>query len=114
LTTHYIEEAERLCDRVCILHKGKILEIDDKKKLMKRFSKSQITIELKDNLKSIPKNLKKYNCKIDDRNFIFLEDKIRINEILKAIEKNNLEIVDVNIESSSLEDIFIKMIRKNG
>ncbi|MCH9029834.1 MAG: DUF4162 domain-containing protein [Bacteroidetes bacterium] len=79
---------------------------------MKRFAKSQITIELKDKIKYVPKNLKRYNCKIDDRNFIFLEDKVRVNEILKAIEKNNLEIVDVNIESSSLEDIFIRMIRK--
>ncbi|MDP7244270.1 MAG: ABC transporter ATP-binding protein [Flavobacteriales bacterium] len=114
LTTHYIEEAEKLCDRVCILHKGKILEIDDKKKLIKRFASSQITIELKDSLKSIPKNLKRYNCKIDGKNLIFLEDKVKVNEILKAIEKNKLKIVDINIESSSLEDIFIKMVQKNG
>jgi len=114
LTTHYIEEAEKLCDRVCILNKGKILEIDDKKKIMKKFSKSQITIELKDRLKSIPKNIKKYNYKIDNKNIIFREDKAKVNEILKAVEKNNLKIVDVNIESSSLEDIFMEMVRKNG
>jgi len=113
LTTHYIEEAERLCDRVCILHKGKILEIDNKKKLMKKFSKSQIVIELKDTLRTIPKNIRKYNCKIDDNNLIFLEDKTKINEILNSIEKNKLEIIDVNIESSSLEDIFLNMVRNN-
>jgi len=113
LTTHYIEEAEKLCDRVCILHKGKILEIDDKKKLMKRFAKSQIRIELKDTLKTIPKNIKKYNYKIDGNNLIFLEDKTKINEILNSIKKNEIEIVDINIESSSLEDIFINMV-KNG
>jgi len=113
LTTHYIEEAERLCDRVCILHKGKILEIDDKKKLMKRFSKSQITIELKDILKKIPNDIKKFNHKIDGNKIIFYEDKIKINEILKIIDKNKLKIIDLNIDSSSLEDIFIKMV-KNG
>ncbi|MCH8004140.1 MAG: ABC transporter ATP-binding protein [Nanoarchaeota archaeon] len=113
LTTHYIEEAEKLCDRVCILHKGKILEIDDKKKLMKRFAKSQIAIELKDKLKTIPKNIKKYNYKIDGNNLIFFEDKTKINEILNSIKKNEIEIVDINIESSSLEDIFINMV-KNG
>jgi len=114
LTTHYIEEAEKLCDRICILHKGKILEIDDKKKLMNRFAKSQISIELKDKIKSMPENLKKYHHKFDGKNLIFLEDKIKINEILRNIEKNNLKVVDVNIKSSSLEDIFIDMVNKNG
>jgi|TARA_Y100000310_G_scaffold110435_1_gene108837 ABC-2 type transport system ATP-binding protein len=113
LTTHYIEEAEKLCDRVCILDKGKIVQIDSKNQLMRRFAKSQITIELKDTLRNIPKNLKKYNCKIDNRNIIFLEDKSKVNEILKAVEKNKLKIDDINIESSSLEDIFINMVRKN-
>jgi len=114
LTTHYMEEAEKLCDRVCIINKGKILEIDDKKKLIKRFAKSQITIELKEKLKSIPKNLRKYNCKIENKNLVFREDKAKVNEILKAVEKNNLKIGDVNIKSSSLEDIFVEMVRKNG
>lgn len=114
LTTHYIEEAEKLCDRVCILHKGKILEIDDKKKLMGRFAKSHIAIEMKDELNSIPGNLKVYNHKLDGKNLIFLEDKMKINEILKKIEKNNLKVADVNIKSSSLEDIFIDMVNKNG
>ncbi len=114
LTTHYIEEAEKLCGRVCILHKGKILEIDDKRKLMKRFAKSQITIGLKDALRKIPGNIKQYNYKIDGKNLVFLEDKIKVNEILKNINKNKIKIVDVNIESSSLEDIFISMVRKNG
>ncbi len=114
LTTHYIEEAERLCDRVCILHKGKILEIDGKEQLMKRLAKSEITIVLKEEIKNLPAELKKYNHKIDEKNMIFLEDKIKINEILKAVEKNNLEIADINIESSSLEDIFMDMVKKNG
>ena len=114
LTTHYIEEAEKLCDRVCILNKGKIVEIDDKKQLIKRFEKSQIKIELKEALKSIPKDLEKYNCKIDGKNLIFFEDKIKVNEILKAVEKNNLKTTDVSIESSSLEDIFVEMVKNNG
>jgi len=114
LTTHYIEEAEKLCDRVCILNKGKIIEIDDKKKLIKRFSKSQITIELKEKLKIIPRNLKKFNLKIQDNNLIFSENKIKINGILKAIEKSKLKIIDVNMESSSLEDIFMRMVNKDG
>ena len=114
LTTGYIEEAEKLCDRVCILHKGKILEIDDKNKLMKKFAKSQIAIELKDALRKIPDNMKKYNCRIDGKNLVFMEDKIKVSEILRLIEKNNIKIADVSIESSSLEDIFISMVRKNG
>jgi len=113
LTTHYIEEAEKLCDRVCILNKGKILEIDDKKQLLKRFSKSQIRIELKNEIKILPVNLRIYNHKIESNNLIFLEDKTKVNEILRALEKNNIEIIDINIESSSLEDIFINMVKKN-
>ncbi|HJO02035.1 MAG: ABC transporter ATP-binding protein [Candidatus Woesearchaeota archaeon] len=114
LTTHYIEEAEKLCDRVCILHKGNILEIDDKKKLMKKFANSQITVELADKTKKIPKEIKRYNYKVDGKNLVFFEDNIKVNEILKIIEKNNLKIIDINIESSSLEDIFIGMVKKNG
>jgi len=114
LTTHYIEEAEKLCDRVCILNKGKIIEIDDKEKLIKRFSKSQITIELEDKIKTIPKGIKKYNYKIDGNKLIFLEDKIKINEILNIFEKNKLKIIDVNMESTSLEDIFMKMVKNDG
>ena len=113
LTTHYIEEAEMLCDRVGIINKGKIIEIDDKAKLIKRFAKSQIRIELSDEIKSLPEEIKKYNVKIDGKNLIFLEDKIKINQILKDIEKGNLKIVDVNIDSSSLEEIFVEMV-KNG
>jgi len=113
LTTHYIEEAEKLCDRVCIINKGKIIEIDDKKKLIKRFSKSKITIELKDKIKTIPKNLKKFNLRIKNNNLIFSEDKTKINEILNSIKKNEIEIVDINIESSSLEDIFITMVKND-
>lgn len=114
LTTHYIEEAEKLCDRVCILHKGKILEIDDKKNMIKKFSKSQIVIVLKEKLRKIPKNLEKYHTKAVDNSLIFFEDKVKVNEILKAIERNNIEISDINVQSSSLEDIFISMVRKNG
>ena len=81
---------------------------------MNRFAKSQISIELKDKIKSMPENLKKYHHKFDGKNLIFLEDKIKINEILRNIEKNNLKVVDVNIKSSSLEDIFIDRVNKNG
>ena len=113
LTTHYIEEAEKLCDRVCILNKGKIIEMDDTKKLMKKFARSQITIELEKELKVLPQDIKKYNHKVEGKSIIFFEDKIKVNEILKTIEKNNLKISDVNIDSSSLEDIFIERVR-NG
>jgi ABC-2 type transport system ATP-binding protein len=114
LTTHYIEEAEKLCDRVCILNKGKIVEIDDKKQLIKRFSKSQISIELKDKIKELPSELKKFKHKIENNNLIFFEDKIKVNEILKILEKKNLGIIGIDIESSSLEEIFLNMVKNNG
>ena len=81
---------------------------------MKKFARSQITIELEKELKVLPQDIKKYNHKVEGKNIIFFEDKIKVNEILKIIEKNNLKISDVNIDSSSLEDIFIEMVRKNG
>jgi len=81
---------------------------------MKRFARSQITIELEKEITNVPQDIKRYNHKIDGRNIIFLEDKVKVNEILKVIEKNNLKISDVDIESSSLEDIFIEMVQKNG
>ena len=96
------------------LDKGKILEIDDKKKLIKKFAKSQITIELEKPLRSIPNNIKKYNHRIDGKSILFFEDKVKVNEILKAVEKNKMKIADISIQSSSLEEIFIDMVKKNG
>jgi len=113
LTTHYIEEVEKLCNRVCIINKGKILEIDDVNKLMKRFSKSQITIEFEHEIKILPQELKKYNHKHEGKKLIFFEDKLKVNELLMVFSKNNIKIMDIDIDSSSLEDIFIDRV-KNG
>jgi ABC-2 type transport system ATP-binding protein len=113
LTTHYIEEAEKLCDRVCILNNGKIVEFDDKVQLMKKFAKSQITIELKEKPSELPDSLKNYRYILDGSKIRFLEDKSKINSILENLEKNKLDIADINIASSSLEDIFIDRVKKN-
>jgi ABC-2 type transport system ATP-binding protein len=113
LTTHYIEEAEKLCDRICILNKGKIIEIDDKDKLMNKFARSEIEILVKNPLKSVPNTLKSFNLKIVGNNLIFTESKEKIDSIIKAVS-SNLEIVDITIQRSSLEDIFIDRVKNHG
>lgn len=114
LTTHYIEEAEKLCDRVCIINKGKIIEIDSKKQLIAKFAKSHINITLKKPIKKLSQSFMKYNYKIDEKIITFIEDKSKVKEILSLLEKNKIEIEDLRIDSSSLEDIFISMVKNNG
>ncbi|MBS3131029.1 ABC transporter ATP-binding protein [Candidatus Woesearchaeota archaeon] len=112
LTTHYIEEAEKLCDRICIMNKGKIIELDDKDKVMEKFGKSKIAIELAEPLKSIPEKLQAYNCIIKGNSIEFIEPKSKINGIIKAIDSLNIRIEDIDIKNDSLEDIFLELIRR--
>ena len=120
LTTHYIQEAEELSSRVAIINDGKIILVDEKDKLIKKLGQKIIKIELDDKLSSLDENLKKYDLEIDDskKYLIFKynikEDKIKLTEMLNDIESHGLKIKDFTTEESSLEEIFIKLIREDN
>ena len=118
LTTHYIEEAEELSSRVAIINDGKIILVNETDKLIKKLGEKSIRIELKKEINNLNSNLKnKYNLEVN-KNFLTFkynikEDNINLTEMLNEIENNGYQIKDFITEQSSLEEIFIKLIKKD-
>ncbi len=120
LTTHYIEEAEELSDRVAVINDGKIILVDDKDKLIKKLGEKTIKIELVEPIEKIIGNLSKYNFNLDQTNKIISHtynlnsNSTDITELLNDVKKDGYKIKDINTEQSSLEEIFIKLIQENN
>ena len=118
LTTHYIEEAEELSSRVAIINDGKIILVNETDKLIKKLGEKSIRIELKKEINNLNSNLKnKYNFEVN-KNFLkfkynIKEDNINLTEMLNEIENNGYQIKDFITEQSSLEEIFIKLIKED-
>ena len=120
LTTHYIEEAEELSDRVAVINDGKIILVDEKDKLIKKLGEKTIKIELFKPIEKINGNLSKYNFTLDQTNKIISHtynlnsNTTDITELLNDVKKDGYKIKDINTEQSSLEEIFIKLIQENN
>lgn len=117
LTTHYIEEAEKLCNRIGIIHKGKIIKLDDKKKLIEKLSTEAIHIHLSKDIDKLPREISKMpDCRIKfqerELNIICKDAKKKLNDIIKILHKNNIDIDHVDISRDSLEEIFIRLTKK--
>ena len=118
LTTHYIEEAEELSSRVAIINDGKIILVDETDKLIKKLGEKSIKIELNNKITNLNNSLKnKYNLDVNENiiNFKYniKENKINLTEMLNEIENNGYQIKDFKTEQSSLEEIFIKLIKED-
>ena len=120
LTTHYIEEAEELSDRVAVINDGKIILVDEKDKLIEKLGEKTIKIELVESIEKINGNLSKYNFTLDQTNKIISHtynlnsNTTDITELLNDVKKDGYKIKDINTEQSSLEEIFIKLIQENN
>jgi ABC-2 type transport system ATP-binding protein len=109
LTTHYLEEAEELCDHIAVINRGKIIANDSKKNLMKTIDRKKLTIVLKEPIKAIPEQLKEYNTSITADGNIEINyhtSKISIDKILKDFANTNLTIIDLSTEEADLEEVF--------
>ena len=120
LTTHYIEEAEKIADRIGIINNGKLLIVEEKESLIKRMGHKTLFLKLKNKLNYIPDSLNKYDLKIDKNNNTLIyeydakSDKIIIAELLSNLNNENIIFKDIHSKESSLEDIFIKLLKKNS
>ena len=116
LTTHYIEEAEAIADRVGIIDKGQLLLVEEKESLMQRLGQKQLTIELQDPLKDLPSKLSDYDIVIaEDRQFLIYTYNMRsggtgINQILSNLTQSGIIFKDLQTKQSSLEDIFMSLV----
>ena len=120
LTTHYIEEAEAIADRVGVINQGEIILVEEKKKLLKKMGQKTLTIELQESIKEIPKSLEKYNLDIGD-NKIYLnytyslqEKQTGITNLLQDLKDTGLKLRDLKTEQSNLENIFVNLVRENN
>ncbi len=118
LTTHYIEEAEGIADRVGIINNGELLVVEDKLALMHKLGKRQLKIDIEKTISKIPESLSAWELTLfeDGQSLLYTYDPNRqqtgVAKLLRTIDSEGLLIKDVNTSQSSLEDIFIDMVNK--
>jgi len=117
LTTHYIEEAEQMADRIGVINKGKIVLVEDKAELMKELGKKQLVLSLAEPLASVPESLADfrlelraegselvYTCDVDERH--------RMADLLRALGDHGIAFKDLRTRESSLEEIFVSLVEE--
>lgn len=112
LTTHYLEEADELCDEVAIINHGKIVAYDKKENLLKGLSNKRIVLTMPESLAKVPKNLQKFRTSIVDGKKLEIQynpEEIAICDMLKEISASGLQFVDLSTEDTKLEDIFLQL-----
>ena len=120
LTTHYIEEAEAIADRVGVINQGELIVVEQKKELLKKMGHKSLTVQLQEEVKEIPDSIKKYNLTIgNDKislNYTYnlQEKQTGITNLLQDIKDSGLKLKDLKTEQSNLEKIFVTLVRENN
>ena len=120
LTTHYIEEAEAIADRVGVINQGELIVVDQTKELLKKMGTKKLTIELQEKISKIPDKLEKYNLTIGDNDisldYIYKVDAKRtgITNLLQDLKDAGLKLADLKTEQNSLEKVFVSLVRENN
>ena len=120
LTTHYIEEAEAIADRVGVINQGEIIVVEEKKELLKKMGQKTLTIELQDEILSIPEILNRYHLNFGNNNMSLIytyslkEKQTGITNLLQDIKDAGLKLRDLKTEQSNLEKIFVTLVRENN
>ena len=119
LTTHYIEEAEEIADRVGIINNGKIILVDEKENLIKKLGQKILKIELANNIDHIPSSLSNFNLEISpEKNVLtYIYDtkgeNTGITSLLSEIKSLGIQLKDISTEQSSLESIFLNLVKES-
>ncbi len=119
LTTHYIEEAEEMADRVGVINKGSLMLVEGKKELMKKLGKKQLTLHLASPLRQVPAELQSWDLelKADGNDLVYSAasaDSVDISTLLKRLSELGLVIKDLQTHQSSLEDIFVNLVSERA
>jgi len=117
LTTHYIDEAEEMADRIGVINKGEIILIEDKKALMHKLGKKQLALHLDAPLKAIPQKLAKYQLDLspDGREIVYTYEagsRTGITALLDGLRTAGIAFTDMQTNQSSLEEIFVELVRE--
>ena len=120
LTTHYIEEAEAIADRVGVINQGEIIVVEETKELLKKMGHKKLTVELQDEISEIPDTLDKYklvlgNNKMSiDYTYNVQAEQTGITNLLQDIKDAGLKLKDLKTEQSTLEKIFVSLVKGNN
>ena len=113
LTTHYLEEAENLCEFITIINNGKVIKSDSKKNLIELITNKTVSFEIKNKI-IIPEELKIFNPKIVNNLLMIDYDKTKssLSNIIKLLDKNKIEYTEISTSEGDLEDVFVKLTSK--
>ncbi len=117
LTTHYIEEAEEMADRIGVINKGELIVVEEKTALMRKLGKKQLTLHLQSPLETLPEGLNGYKLELinSGRDLVYAfdaqADDTGIAALMRRLNELGVDFKDLNTEQSSLEDIFVSLVR---
>ena len=120
LTTHYIEEAEAIADRVAVINQGEIIVIDNTDELLKKMGHKKLTINLQNELNKVPDSLETYNLEIgvDKKSVNYTynvnAESTGITNLLKDLKDAGLKLQDLKTEQTTLEKIFVSLVKENN
>tara|TARA_B100000686_G_scaffold344196_1_gene426382 strand:+ start:1407 stop:2387 length:981 start_codon:yes stop_codon:yes gene_type:complete len=116
LTTHYLEEAEQLCDRIAIIHHGDLIACDSTVALLRQLDQKTLTIVLAEDIDRIPSTLANFDVELQPYRRLLIHYRpshTQIGVILAAVQSSGLTILDLTTEESDLEDVFIELTRSH-
>ncbi len=119
LTTHYIEEAEEIADRIGVINKGEIVLVEGKDELMHKLGKKQVILQLRQDIPAIPEPLQHYDLSLSDDGseltytFDTEGEHLGITALMDDLSDNNIRFKDINTKKSSLEEIFVQLVRES-
>ena len=120
LTTHYIEEAEAIADRVAVINNGEIIVVDQKKELLNKMGKKKLRIDLHEKTEIIPESLSKYDLELSSNKLSLTysydtqKQRTGITNLLQEIRDQGLKLKDLKTEESTLEKIFVTLVKENN
>ena len=120
LTTHYIEEAEAIADRVGVINQGEIIVVEETKELLKKMGHKKLTVDLQEKISKIPDSLDKYKLVLSKNNmsidytYNVQAEQTGITTLLQDIKDAGLKLKDLKTEQSTLEKIFVSLVKENN
>ncbi len=114
LTTHYLEEAEQLCDRIAIINNGKVIADESKDDILSRIEGKEITFRLDRDIVDVPKELIEYNARIEGKRRLVVSyqpAEVAVGALIDAVKKAKYDIADITTDQSDLEDVFLQITR---
>jgi ABC-2 type transport system ATP-binding protein len=117
LTTHYLEEAEELCDRIAIINQGRVIANEPTRELVAKAQEKAVVVTFDHDLETVPSNACFENIRLLDQRSIeitYRKDKCNAGDVLTAVQQEGFSIVDVRTRDPDLEDVFLSLVSEKA